>query len=200
MSVLNKYSPIGLIYVLYCYIRTKFFFPSSRIIKFPFDVRGRKYIDFGRNLTLGKNCRFEVYSDLMEQNENKKLVFGNNVTINDYVHITALGSVTVGNNVLMASHIYISDCQHGKYEGKNSSNPDIPPMMREYQIEHVSIGDNVWIGEHVSILPGVSIGNGTVVGANSVVTRSVPPYCVVVGSPAKIVKKFDFEKQEWVRL
>jgi acetyltransferase-like isoleucine patch superfamily enzyme len=52
----------------------------------------------------------------------------------------------------------------------------------------VYIGKNVWIGDKASIMPGVTIGEGCIVGANTVVTKDVPPYSVVVGSPAKIVK------------
>ena len=196
----NVYDSLALPYMILCYVRTRIFFRKARLIKIPFDIRGRKYIDLGNNLTLGRGCRFEVYPHLMVPNGGKKLIFGRNVVINDYVHITALSSVRIGDNVLMASHIYISDCQHGIYEGEKCSTPDTPPMKREYLIDKVSIEDNVWIGEHVSVLPGVTIGKGAIIGANSVVTKSIPSYCIAIGSPAKAIKKFDFEKQEWVRL
>jgi len=186
-------------YVVYCYIRSRMSYPSTRIIRYPIDVRGRKYIDLGENLTIGKGCRFEVYPHLMKPNEEKKLIFGHDVIINDYVHITALGSVKIGDNVLMASHIYISDCQHGYYQGEKSSDPETPPIKREYLIENVSIEDNVWIGEYVSILPGVTIGKGSVIGANSVVTKSIPPYSIAVGSPAKVIKKYDFKTKVWIK-
>ena len=70
--------------------------------------------------------------------------FGNNVQINDNVHITAMKNVTIGNNVLMASNIYISDCSHGFYSGDSrDSHPDIPPIKREYDVKDVIIEDNV---------------------------------------------------------
>ena len=53
----------------------------------------------------------------------------------------------------------------------------------------VVIEDNVWLGDNVCVLPGVTIGKGSVIGANSVVTHSIPPYSIAVGTPAKIVLK-----------
>ena len=61
------------------------------------------------------------------------------------------------------------------------------------------IHDDVWIGEMVSVLPDVEIGRGAIIGANSVVTKSVPEYSIVAGNPAKIIKRFDFESMEWKR-
>lgn len=54
----------------------------------------------------------------------------------------------------------------------------------------VVIGDRVWIGDKVTILPDVEIGQGTIVGANSVVTKSIPEYCIVAGNPAKVIRSF----------
>ena len=62
---------------------------------------------------------------------------------------------------------------------------------------NISIGNNVWIGERVSILPGVSIGDGVIIGAGSVVTKSLPNFVIAAGIPAKIIKRFDKEKNIW---
>ena len=64
----------------------------------------------------------------------------------------------------------------------------------------VVIEDNVWLCEFVSVLPGVTIGKGTIVGANSVVSKSLPPNVIAVGSPAKIVKKYNFTTQKWEKI
>lgn len=63
----------------------------------------------------------------------------------------------------------------------------------------VTIGRGCWIGEKVSIMPGVVLGNKCVVGANSVVTKSFPDYCIIGGIPARIIKKYDFIEHRWVR-
>ena len=77
--------------------------------------------------------------------------------------------------------------------------PLIPPVERMLSSEPIIIGDDVWIGEFVAILPGVTIGKGAVIGTLSVVTKDIPEYSIAVGSPAKAIKTYDFEKKEWVR-
>ena len=64
----------------------------------------------------------------------------------------------------------------------------------------VSIGDGCWIGEKVCILPGVTIGKKCVIGAGSVVTKSIPDYSIAVGNPAKVVKQYNFETQHWEKV
>ncbi len=63
--------------------------------------------------------------------------------------------------------------------------------------QKITIGDKVWIGNGVSVLEGVSIGKGAVIGAGSVVTKDVPPYCIAVGAPARVIKKYNFDLKEW---
>lgn len=61
------------------------------------------------------------------------------------------------------------------------------------------VGNDVWIGQNVTVLPGVHIGNGAIIGANSVVASDVPPYCVAVGNPCKVIKKrFDDNLVEYL--
>jgi lipopolysaccharide O-acetyltransferase len=180
------------------WIRTKLFFYLAHIIRFPFDISGRKYIRWGTGFTIGRSCRIE--SCLVET---KRIVleFGKNVQLNDYVHITAMQQVKIGDNVLMTSKIYISDCVHGIYSGdQEHSSLDVPPMQRTYICKPVHIEDNVWIGEFVSILPGVTIGKGSIIGANSVVTKNIPPYVIAVGIPAKPVKQYNFKKERWEKV
>jgi lipopolysaccharide O-acetyltransferase len=197
MKIIERYAFLGVIRVMWFVILTKLLFRSARLIRFPIDIRGKKFIDFGFNITTGIGCRLEAFSE----NGKKTLHFGSNVQINDYVHITAMESVKIGNNVLMASKIYISDCTHGNYSGvENHSSPEVPPIKRSYVCKPVVIEDNVWIGESVSILPGVTIGKGCVIGANSIVTKNIPPYVIAVGTPAKPIKQYNFETEKWEKI
>jgi acetyltransferase-like isoleucine patch superfamily enzyme len=69
------------------------------------------------------------------------------------------------------------------------------PSERDlYSKGSVTIEDNVWIGDKVTILPNVRIGEGSVIGANSVVTKDIPPFCVAAGNPAKIIRKLNEHK------
>lgn len=192
-----KYSIADRILMVYFVVRSKLISSNIRIIRFPIDIRGRQYISFGKNFTTGRYCRLEVYNNV---NRNPCLKIGSNVQINDFVHITTMKSVTIGNNVLMASHVYISDCQHGFYSGENQTPPDIAPIERPYKIDDVTIEDDVWIGDQVCILPGVVIGKGAVIGANSVVTKSIPSYSIAVGSPAVVVKRWNDEIKKWIKV
>lgn len=193
-SFLSVYGFFGSIKMVCYKMRTLLIFPQAKIIRFPFDIRGKKYIRVGKGFTTGHGCRIEAFS----KNEEVTLTIGDNFQMNDYVHITAMKSVYIGNNVLLASKIYISDCNHGSYAGdEDDSQPDSIPAQRPLSYAPVMIEDNVWLGEFVSVLPGTTIGTGTIVGANSVVTKSLPPYVIAVGSPAKIIKQFNFDTQRW---
>lgn len=183
----------------FAFLRSKLRFPASRLVRFPIYIRGRKYIDFGHGLTTGVGCRIEAFR--LSGEDAPKLMFGNNVQLNDYVHICALRSIEIGDNVLMASHVYISDNSHGEYGGGESdSSPEEPPIERSYRTAPVEIGARAWIGEGVMILPGVRIGAGAVIGAHSVVNRDVPADCIAVGAPAKVVKKYNSSSKRWEKI
>lgn len=197
MKLLKRYSLLQLFSMVVYKIRTYFVFPQAKIIRFPIDIRGKSYMKIGKGFTTGFGCRLEAYP----LNNETTLFIGENFQMNDYVHITAMESVKIGNNVLLASKIYISDCSHGSYSGnENDSHPDSIPKERHLSSKPIIIEDNVWLGEFVSVLPGVTIGKGTVVGANSVVNKSLPPYSICVGTPARAVKKFNFETERWERI
>ena len=107
---------------------------------------------------------------------------GSNVTFNRGVFITAREKITIGNDVLV-----------GPYSTMNSGNhkfSDIETAIREqgYETKPITIGNNVWIAANVTILPGVNIGEGAIIGAGAVVNKSIPPFTIAVGVPAKVIK------------
>ena len=111
------------------------------------------------------------------------LVLKKNAVINNNIIITAYGRIEIGQNVMIGAYCYILDIDH-KFENGN-----LAPMAEQgYSIAPVIIEDDVWIGSHCIITKGVNIGKGSVVGANSVVTKDIPPYSVCVGSPARAIK------------
>jgi acetyltransferase-like isoleucine patch superfamily enzyme len=123
---------------------------------------------------------------------------GSHVEMNDYVHIGAVESVTIGDRVLIASKVYITDHNHGSYgKGGIHSPAQVAPSQRQLVSLPVVIEDDVWLGEFVSVLPGVRIGKGSVVGTMSTVTRDIPPYSIAVGSPARVIKQFNFVTNMW---
>lgn len=196
--MLARYGFFGVLRLIRSLVYTKIFFPKARLIRLPFDLRNSKFVDLGENLTTGFGCRIEAHP--INKNAKTCIFIGEDVEINDYVHIAAGESVTIGNNVLIASKVFISDLNHGSYKGEFQDHPNTHPNSRKLSTAPVLIKENVWIGEGVCIMPGVTIGSGSIIGASSVVTKSIPNYCIAVGSPAKVVKKFDFEQNKWVKL
>lgn len=172
---------------------------NARIIRQPSYIRGKKFIDFGKNLTTGVAVRLDALPTQLSSIPS--ISFGDNVQINDYVHIGAINKVTIGNNVLIASKVFITDHNHGYY-GNNDihSSPKIPPEKRELSSSPVLIEDDVWIGELVCVLPGVTIGKGSIIGAMTLVNKNIPPYSIAVGVPAKVVKRYDFKEKKWVKI
>ncbi len=154
----------------------------------------------GKNFTAGKDLWLEAVLSNGSKKYTPRIVIKDNVSCGDRVHIGTTNYVEIGNNVLMASDIYISDHNHGTYAGPASgqSLPQIAPNDREVNADRkVVIEDNVWIGERVCILPGVVIGEGSVIGAGSIVTKDIPEHSIAVGNPAKVVKKYDPKAKEW---
>jgi acetyltransferase-like isoleucine patch superfamily enzyme len=196
--MVNSYGIEELFNNVISFIYTKLFYNGARLIRRPIYVRGKKFLQFSEGFTTGYNCRIEMFDTGV--GGSKKLLIGKNCKIGDYVHIAAGEKVTIGDNCLLASKIYISDISHGNYsDTDDASSPHVPPDERKLFTKPIQIGDNVWIGENVCILSGVEIGNGCIIGANAVVNKNIPPNSIAVGSPARVVKKYDEEKKHWIQ-
>lgn len=192
-----SYGAWGSVRLYLSWLVTKLFFRPARLIRLPAYIRGRSAIVWGEGFTTGVGVRLDAFNT----DKNKKImVFGKRVQLNDYVHIGATTGVTIGDDVLIASRVFISDHNHGHYNLAFSSSPDVPPSSRELDSSPVSIGDRVWIGEGVCILPGVRIGSGAIVGAGAVVTQDLPADTISVGVPAKVIKRYDRLQGKWTHV
>lgn len=181
-------------------IYTKIFFKRARLIRLPIVIRGSKRgIKYGNNLTVGYRNRFDIVKTENEKDATK-IEIGNNCTMGDDCHIAAYKKVKIGDDVLIASKVFISDLNHGIYDGQKPTSPEIPPNQRSIYSKKIVIENNVWIGENVAVLQGVTIGEGSVIGANSVVTKDIDKYSIAVGNPAKVIKKYDFKSKEWKKV
>lgn len=193
---MGKYSILQIFYLIFYKIKGWFIFKNARLIRFPFRVRGKQYIKIGKGFTTGFNCRIDALN-INNLKEKYLLEIGENVEINDDVHIGATEKIIIGDNVLIASKVYISDHNHGSYKGEEQDSPMSIPKKRKIYSSPIKIEKNVWIGEFVSILQGVTIGEGAIIGTMSVVTKDIPPYTIAVGSPAKPIKIYNFETKKW---
>lgn len=154
----------------------------------PLRFKGTKNIYIGT----GVNIQYKTWLEALPlTGSDSKLVIDDGCVIGNFNHIYATKSIIIHKHVLTADKVYISDNLHG-YEDINT------PILRQPIIQNreVEIGEGSWLGENVCVL-GAHIGKQCVIGANSVVTRDVPDYCVVVGAPARIIKRYDCDTNRW---
>ncbi len=152
-------------------------------------------IDNPKGISLGNKVYIAEYAWLMGSKlfYEKGLIVGDNTVIGHFAHIIANKEVVIEESVLIADKVFISDCTH------NYLDINTPIINQDVSfIKPVIIGEGSWLGENVCVC-GASIGKHCVIGANSVVTKDIPDYCVAVGSPAKVVKKYDTEMKVWVK-
>lgn len=201
---LARYGSLGLLRLIGDVVYTRLAHRGARIVRRPAYIRGARHIRLGTGFTAGVGLRMDAFPT--EANRSKSvwpiiIRIGANVQVNDYVHIAAIRHVAIGDSTLIASKVFISDHNHGDYRDPDPRcAPNVPPADRPLASRPVQIGCNVWIGEHVCIMPGVTIGDGAIIGAGAVVTSDVPANCIVVGAPARTVRRFDPATGAWQRI
>jgi len=167
---------------------------DTSVVYKPYGLDGGQYITIGSNSRIGKYAWLGAFDSYLKQSFSPSIKIGNNVSIGNFSCITAVDKVIISDGCLFSEYVYISDHYHG-YDASEGLSPAIQPL---YSKGPVFIGENTFIGIRASILPGVNIGKHCVVGAHSVVSKSVPDYTMVAGAPARIVKKYDLKKKEWI--
>ncbi len=177
------------------------------------NLRNRfRFADYGRDvyihpkaiisrpeyMAVGDGCRIGAYASvylhpLEKGHTGPLLVLGKGVFVGIRSIISAHYRVELRDNVLLGPNVLIADAHH-RYE-------DVTVPIRNAGMtgkSFVVIEEEAWIGMNSCIFRGVTVGRHSVVGANSVVNADVPPYSVVVGIPARVVRRYDHQLQQWV--
>lgn len=147
---------------------------------------GGKCIEIGGYTKIGAQATITAWERAGCHSFSPLIKIGKRCNIGEFCHITCINSIIIGDDVLTGRWVTITDNSHGQ---TNIEDLEISPLKRKvFSKGPVTIGNKVWIGDKATILSGVSIGDSSIVGANSVVTKDVPPFSVAAGNPAKIVK------------
>ena len=156
-------------------------------------ISNPQFMQIGNNFSVLDRLRIEAIEKFQNEVFSPKIIIGNNVNINNDVHIGCINRVEIGDNCLLASRIYISDHNHGSFSEEDLKiAPNKRPLISKGP---VIIKNNVWIGEGVAILPNVTIGENSIIASNAVVTKDIPANCVAAGVPAKIIKRIGSDEQ-----
>lgn len=159
----------------------------------PFRFYGLVRISLGEDVVIHRDCWIHVLEN-HDHESTPNIIIKSGASIGMGATISAVQKVVIGEHVLLARNVYISDHAHA-FENIETS------IMSQgiTSIAPVTIGRNSWLGQNVVVLPGVTIGEHCVIGANSVVKSSIPDFCVAVGAPARVVKRYNRERGVWER-
>ncbi len=142
-------------------------------------LKNKGIIELGANVRIWSNInRAKIFVE-----KNAQLIVGQNTRING-AHISVSTKVMIGNNVRIAPYVLIMDDDYHDISDHFSGLGKKMPIIIE---------DNVWLASNAKILKGVTVGKGSVVATGAVVTKNVPPYTVVAGVPAKVIKNLEVE-------
>ncbi len=160
---------------------------SNLLVEYPIDFLNAQNISIGDNFTARVHCKIRAYLHFADEFYNPFINIGSNVYFGTNCYLGAIGQILIGNNVTVASRVTIVDHTHGRLD---FSDIEVPVMSRVLSSKGpIVIEDNVWIGENAVILSGLRIGKNSIIGANSVVTKDIPSYCIAGGTPAKLIKQ-----------
>lgn len=176
-------------------MRAVIYKPLFQKIKMPSYIGNPIYIEGKKRINIGKRVRI-FPGARMEALQNGKITIEDNVYLGQNIHITSENSeLIIGAGSSAMANVCITNIDH------NYDSINIPVLEQGYTTRETIIGKNCFIGHGAVIQAGVELMDHVIVGANSVVCRGeYPVNCVIAGAPARIVKRYDAESQQWIKV
>jgi acetyltransferase-like isoleucine patch superfamily enzyme len=144
-------------------------------------------MQIGNRATIGRNCKLICLTN------SARIVIGNKCLLTNSVYLYSAKEIIIVDFVMLAGGVFIADTTHQKLSG------DMPYGLQSFtEPKPVKVHWGAWVGQNVVIMPGCSIGCCSIVGANSVVTKSIPAHSIAIGSPAKVIKTWSTDKMQWI--
>lgn len=175
----------GAVALCYALFFRKFSFPSH--IGVPIFTKGLSGVTIGKRVRILPGVRIEVHN-------NGSIIFEENISIGQNFHITSSEEkLIIKKNTTISGNVFVTNIDHDYQE------IDKFILDQKYIVRDTIIGENCFIGYGVAIQAGTILGKQCVVGAGAVVRGHFPDYCVIVGAPAKIVKRYNSATYNWER-
>ncbi|HEX8965369.1 MAG TPA: acyltransferase [Patescibacteria group bacterium] len=157
-------------------------------------ISNSQWVLIGEGVTIEKDVWINI---IKEKDKHGNLKIGKGVKIGQRCTLSCANSIDIDDNALIGLNVYIADHEHS-YQNVRKS------IMHQGIVgsKEIYIKKNAWIGNNVIILgqKKIIIGKNSVIGANSVVKSSIPDFCVAVGNPAKVIKRYNFSKKKWLKV
>ena len=159
------------------------------------DVSNPQCLHLGRGAAIGSYTYIGPVTEDHGNRYDPQIIIGAGTWVGKHCSIAAIDRVEIGKNVLFAGYVHMTDHSHG-YE--DITRPITPQPL--FSKGPIVVEDDCWLGFSCEILSGVRIGKHSVVAARSVVTKDVPPYSIVAGNPARLIKQYNFESKRWEKV
>lgn len=182
-----------MIYKFFWVLRAFLYAPFFGKIQFPTYIGKPVIIKGSRKIFIGKYVRIYPQVRMETHGENGVIKIQDDVSIGQNVHITSSSNLVIGKSTTILANVFITNIDHDYEE------IGVHILKQKYIIKETQIGENCFIGIGACIQAGTILGKQCVVGANSVVKGAFPDYSVIVGSPARIVKRYNISNQNWDR-
>lgn len=181
----------------YHWLISDFYHLGARVtFKWGVTIENASHISLGDKVFLEKNVVLKYLEEFNDSGYKiPNLQIDDDVTVGTGTIIAAARSIHIKKNILIGPYCFIGDHDH---EYKDVTTPINKQGYKD--VKKIVIEEGSWIGTNSTICAGVTIGKNSVIGANSVVKSNVPPYSVAVGTPARVIKQYNFYKSRWEKI
>lgn len=152
-----------------------------------------EFIELGERVLIWPGCRIEALDRYGDHVFTPSIRIDDDVSLQQFCHVVIASDLEIGADTTISSNVFITDSDHGH------ETPDCNVLQQPLTVRRTTIGRSCFLGVGVRILAGTRLGDHCVVAANSVVRGTFPNHCVIAGSPARIVRRFDADAGEWRR-